>query len=77
MISAVEGAGPVTGPFDSFTPPAASQEFDHWAPLYLALGAANPDGAFTSSRDVTVDGFWYGLSKRSWQFGARPSASRP
>lgn len=40
---------------------------EHWAPLYLSLGAALRDG---SSYDVetTVDGFWYGLSKRSWQF---------
>ncbi|WP_370891038.1 dioxygenase [Janibacter sp. GXQ6167] len=37
---------------------------EHWAPLYLALGAADGDAA--TSR---VDGFWYGLSKRSWDFG--------
>lgn len=43
---------------------------EHWAPLYVALGAAyGQDGA---SDDVqgrsVIDGFWYGLSKRSWQF---------
>lgn len=40
---------------------------EHWAPLYLSLGAALRD---RSSYEVqtTVDGFWYGLSKRSWQF---------
>lgn len=38
---------------------------EHWAPLYVSLGAATATGA----PDVTstVDGFWYGLSKRSWQ----------
>lgn len=40
---------------------------EHWAPLYVALGAAY-DHSGLSSRSV-VDGFWYGLSKRSWQFG--------
>ena len=40
---------------------------EHWAPLYVALGAANPDGAASASAQTTVDGFWYGLSKRSWQ----------
>lgn len=40
---------------------------EHWAPLYVALGAAlGQSGRLTSS--VTVDGFWFGLSKRSWQF---------
>lgn len=38
---------------------------EHWAPLYVALGAALGDG---STYDATgeIDGFWYGLSKRSW-----------
>ncbi|CAI9409019.1 4,5-DOPA dioxygenase extradiol [Aestuariimicrobium sp. T2.26MG-19.2B] len=39
---------------------------EHWAPLYISLGAAmesNPSPKVTS----TVDGFWFGLSKRSWQ----------
>lgn len=47
---------------------AAHPRTEHWAPLYVALGAANPDGASTASATTTVDGFWYGLSKRSWQF---------
>lgn len=40
---------------------------EHWAPLYLSLGAALGQ---RSAYDVqtTVDGYWYGLSKRSWQF---------
>ena len=38
---------------------------EHWAPLYVALGAAYAGGSPTN-RSV-IDGFWYGLSKRSWQ----------
>ncbi|MGV1009931.1 MAG: DODA-type extradiol aromatic ring-opening family dioxygenase [Dermatophilaceae bacterium] len=38
---------------------------EHWAPLYVALGAAYADGS-PAGRSV-IDGFWYGLSKRSWQ----------
>jgi 4,5-DOPA dioxygenase extradiol len=40
---------------------------EHWAPLYVALGAAYGGGSL-ENRSV-IDGFWYGLSKRSWQFG--------
>ena len=40
---------------------------EHWAPLYVALGAAAASGA-GSTRDSVIDGFWFGLSKRSWQF---------
>ena len=46
--------------------PAARQAHprtEHWAPLYVSLGAA---GAADSTS--VIDGFWYGLSKRSWQF---------
>jgi 4,5-DOPA dioxygenase extradiol len=39
---------------------------EHWAPLYLALGAADASGGVDS--ESVIDGFWYGLSKRSWQF---------
>ena len=40
---------------------------EHFAPLFVAMGAAvDADGKLTS-RSV-IDGFWYGLSKRSWQF---------
>lgn len=39
---------------------------EHWAPLYLALGAADASGA--RSVESTIDGFWFGLSKRSWTF---------
>ena len=38
---------------------------EHFAPLFVSLGAtADTSGAGTS----VIDGFWYGLSKRSWQF---------
>lgn len=37
---------------------------EHFAPLFVALGAAQA----TPSASV-IDGFWYGLSKRSWQLG--------
>ncbi|WP_420176225.1 dioxygenase [Luteococcus sp. OSA5] len=39
---------------------------EHWAPLYVALGAADATGGLENSS--AVDGFWFGLSKRSWQF---------
>jgi 4,5-DOPA dioxygenase extradiol len=38
---------------------------EHWAPLYLALGAADGLGSITAT--TAVEGFWFGLSKRSWQ----------
>ena len=53
--------------FASHAPAAreAHPRTEHWAPLYVALGAAaSPD----HENAVAVDGFWYGLSKRSWQF---------
>ena len=37
-----------------------------FAPLFVSLGAAYESGEL-ESRSV-IDGFWYGLSKRSWQF---------
>jgi len=36
---------------------------EHFAPLFVTLGAAE-GGAGAQS---VIDGFWYGLSKRSWQ----------
>lgn len=50
------------------TAPAALEAHprtEHWAPLYVALGAAD-GGSGTPS--TAVDGFWFGLSKRSWEF---------
>jgi 4,5-DOPA dioxygenase extradiol len=39
---------------------------EHFAPLFVSLGAA--EGSLGTAETV-VDGFWYGLSKRSWQIG--------
>ena len=39
---------------------------EHWAPLYVTMGAAEASGA--TERQTAIDGFWFGLSKRSWQF---------
>lgn len=38
---------------------------EHFAPLFVALGAAAGD---LSAGRTTIEGFWYGLSKRSMQF---------
>ena len=38
---------------------------EHFAPLFVTLGASLDDGA--DGRAV-IDGYWYGLSKRSFQF---------
>lgn len=38
---------------------------EHWAPLYVALGAADAGAGTPTS---VIDGFWFGLAKRSWQF---------
>ena len=45
---------------------AAHPRTEHFAPLFVALGAAESD--LTDQRSV-IDGFWLGLSKRSVQFG--------
>lgn len=37
---------------------------EHWAPLYVALGAAYGSGGIVAK--TAIDGFWFGLSKRSW-----------
>ncbi len=42
----------------------AHPTIDHFAPLFVTLGAArDPETA----PDFTVDGYWYGLAKRSFQ----------
>ncbi|KOU86994.1 extradiol ring-cleavage dioxygenase [Streptomyces sp. XY593] len=41
---------------------------EHFAPLFVTLGAAEATGDLTTRRDP-VEGFWMGLSKRSLQFG--------
>lgn len=37
---------------------------EHWAPLYVSLGAAYASGGIEAK--TAIDGFWFGLSKRSW-----------
>ncbi|GAA1527395.1 class III extradiol ring-cleavage dioxygenase [Actinomadura kijaniata] len=39
---------------------------EHFAPLFVALGAA---GADLDARRTVIDGFWLGMAKRSVQFG--------
>ena len=38
---------------------------EHFAPLFVSLGATADDGVDATS---VVDGFWYGMAKRSFQF---------
>lgn len=40
---------------------------EHFAPLFVALGAAEGSRA-PADPHSPIDGFWFGLSKRSWQF---------
>ena len=51
--------------------PAARQAHprtEHFAPLFVSLGAAvESTGGSTPRATSVIDGFWYGLSKRSWQ----------
>ena len=39
---------------------------EHWAPLFVSLGAAHASGGLNAQS--VIEGFWFGLSKRSWQF---------
>ncbi|NBE54498.1 dioxygenase family protein [Streptomyces boluensis] len=41
---------------------------EHFAPLFVTLGAADAVGELGAQRSV-IDGFWLGLAKRSVQFG--------
>jgi 4,5-DOPA dioxygenase extradiol len=38
--------------------------------LFVALGAhaEGPGGSARTGRESVIDGFWYGLAKRSFQF---------
>ncbi|HRW19918.1 MAG TPA: class III extradiol ring-cleavage dioxygenase [Dermatophilaceae bacterium] len=64
-------AGDVDGLLDmQRKAPAAAEAHprsEHWAPLYVALGAAAGAGGGPGESESVIDGFWYGLSKRSWQ----------
>ena len=48
--------------------PYAHPTTEHFAPLFVTLGAADAAGELGSQRSV-IDGFWLGLAKRSVQFG--------
>ncbi len=39
---------------------------EHFAPLFVTLGAAHASGGLDNRS--AIEGFWFGLSKRSWQF---------
>jgi 4,5-DOPA dioxygenase extradiol len=41
---------------------------EHFAPLFVTLGAADAAGELGEQKSV-IDGFWMGLAKRSVQFG--------
>ncbi|EGG43695.1 dioxygenase [Streptomyces griseoaurantiacus] len=41
---------------------------EHFAPLFVTLGAADAAGELDTQRSV-IEGFWLGLAKRSVQFG--------
>ncbi len=64
------GSGDVDALLDTLHRAPAAREAhprtEHWAPLYVALGAAYESGD-PVGRSV-IDGFWFGLSKRSWRF---------
>ena len=67
------GRGDVDAVLDFLAKAPAAREAhprtEHWAPLYVALGAASASGGLTADRvESVIDGFWFGLSKRSWQF---------
>jgi 4,5-DOPA dioxygenase extradiol len=41
---------------------------EHYAPMFVTLGAADDaEAASDAGPEVVIDGFWYGLSKRSFQ----------
>ncbi|MEV0086825.1 class III extradiol ring-cleavage dioxygenase [Saccharopolyspora sp. NPDC050642] len=40
---------------------------EHFAPLFVTLGAAGSD---LDRQKIAIDGFWWGLAKRSVQFGS-------
>jgi 4,5-DOPA dioxygenase extradiol len=64
------GRGDVDAVLDFMVRAPAAREAhprtEHWAPLYVALGAASASGSVDAHS--AIEGFWFGLSKRSWQF---------
>ncbi|HEX5466517.1 MAG TPA: class III extradiol ring-cleavage dioxygenase [Candidatus Limnocylindrales bacterium] len=46
--------------------PYAHPTVEHFAPLFVTLGAA---AQTTEAPDFTIEGYWYGLAKRSFELG--------
>ncbi|MFF5479119.1 dioxygenase [Streptomyces sp. NPDC012935] len=42
---------------------------EHFAPLFVTMGAADATGELEATQKSVIDGFWMGLAKRSVQFG--------
>ena len=42
---------------------------EHFAPLFVSLGAALGNANSLERQRTVIEGFWYGLSKRSYQLG--------
>jgi len=67
---AIIEAGDIDSALDFLNKAPAAREAhprtEHFAPMFVSLGAAYESGEL-ENRSV-IDGFWYGLSKRSWQF---------
>ncbi|MTD17179.1 dioxygenase [Nakamurella sp. YIM 132087] len=65
------GAGDIDAVLDFMDKaPAAARAHprtEHFAPLFVSLGAASEGGS--PAGDSVIDGFWYGMAKRSFQFG--------
>ena len=67
-------SGDVDGLLDFLDKAPAAREAhprtEHWAPLFVTLGAAygGEGNAGAARGESVIDGFWFGLSKRSWQF---------
>jgi len=48
--------------------PYAHPTVEHFAPLFVALGAATEPG---EAPTFTIEGYWLGLAKRSFQFAEK------
>jgi 4,5-DOPA dioxygenase extradiol len=48
-------------------PRLAHPRTEHFAPIFVALGAAYGDTGESFKAESVIDGYWYGLAKRSFQ----------
>lgn len=64
------GVGDVDAVLDFLAKAPAAQRAhprtEHFAPLFVSMGAAAESG--TAAGASVIDGFWYGMAKRSFQF---------